>query len=233
MLKKFAALALAIAISDILFNSSAVASDTGGLVSGIYALRTVADSRLDTRQVYLSVNQGRISGYFDNPFTQPASNVPGLDPSCRFFLRGVSRDANHFVLHSFYPDKDDGGKVETGGAITLRRVDSGWTLSVDGEFPNCDVATVSSGDRLTLNVAKPAWIRFGYVDVNKAPLYKGSAFSTKTSGYLIRYDPVALLEPETQSEWAHIDYLKVRLGDLVRWVRANDVKFDDPATTGR
>jgi hypothetical protein len=46
----------------------------------------VPGTTLDGRKVYLAVDQGRVSGYFDNPFTTPAENDPDRDPTCRFLL---------------------------------------------------------------------------------------------------------------------------------------------------
>ncbi|WP_347555291.1 hypothetical protein [Robbsia sp. KACC 23696] len=201
----------------------AQADDSGTLQSGVYTLRTDPNSQLDSRKVYLAVDQGEVSGYFDNPYTQPARNVPDLDPTCRFLLHGSVSDGTHIVLQSSYPEKES-GKSESGGTLTLTKNDRGWEVTVNGDLPNCEVATVSDGETLTLSKVQPDWRGFGYVAVAKAPLYTSASERAKSAAYLVRYDPVAVLRQSGQPGWLYAEYLNARKGVLKRWMKSSDVQ---------
>lgn len=214
---------LVIAMTGCGSTSFAQSANSDAIQSGVYALRSVADGRLDSRKVYIAVDHDQVSGYFDYPFTQPASNVPDLDPSCRFLLRGKLGNGPRIILHAFYPDKQS-GTVQSSGTLTLSKQDGAWAVTVDGDFPDCEVATVDNGDTVTLSEPRPNWRGFGYVVTSKAALYNSPSDAAKSSAYLIRYDPVALLREPAKRDWVYIDYFNARRGTLNRWMKSSDIR---------
>ncbi|MEM5446684.1 MULTISPECIES: hypothetical protein [Paraburkholderia] len=187
--------------------------------SGAYTLRTVAGTQLDYRKLFLSFDGDRVSGFFDNPFTQPASNDPDANPTCRFFLTGKLSSAGEVKLDTWYPT-ERGKADETGASVALKkRSDGTWIATLSGALPNCDVPTIATGDFLKLDTPQP-WRVINYVAVPKSILYSAPADSSRTKAYLVRLDPVAVLE--TRSSWSRIDYLG-KGGGLVRWVKSSDL----------
>lgn len=188
-------------------------------LSGVYALRSVAGTQLDYRKVFLSFDGDQVSGFFDNPFTQPASNDSDANPTCRFFLTGRLSSAGEVKLDTWYPSQP-GKPDETGAPIVLKRGDDGkWTVGLSGSLPNCDVPTIETGDFLKLEAPRP-WRSINYVTVVKSVLYAAPTDSSKTRAYLVRFDPVGMLD--THSNWSKIDYFG-KDGDLVRWVKSSDL----------
>jgi hypothetical protein len=188
-------------------------------LSGVYALRSVAGTQLDYRKIFLSFDGGQVSGYFDNPFTQPVSNDSDANPTCRFFLTGKLSSANEMKLDTWYPSQS--GKLDEGGApIVLKRGDDGkWTVGFSGALPNCDVPTIATGDFLKLEAPR-AWRSISYITVPRSILYSAPADDRKTRAYLVRFDPVSVLD--THSNWSKIDYFG-KGGDLLRWVKSSDL----------
>jgi hypothetical protein len=190
----------------------------GGISSGNYALRTLLGSQLDFRRVYMAEDDGKISGFFDNPFTRPANNDLGENLTCRFFFSGSTRGDGSIRLDTWYPDEQT-GHIETGSPIVLREKSGAWMATVTGDLPNCDAPTIETGDFLTLDKPEP-WKSIGYINKSRSLLYSGPNEGSRTKGYLVRSDPVALLQGN--SEWLHITYIG-HGSNLSRWLKRPDL----------
>lgn len=186
--------------------------------SGIYKLRTQPESQLDFRRVYIADDNGKISGFFDNPLTRPAENDLEGNLTCRFFLSGSTVDDGSIRLETWYPGELM-SQFQTGASIVLREKSGAWVATVTGDLPNCDAPTVETGDVLTLDQPK-SWKNIGYINKSISPLYSKPSEGSRTKAYLVRHDPVALLEGNT--EWLHIIYIG-HGSNLSRWLKRSDV----------
>lgn len=183
------------------------------LRSGVYALRTVPGADLDHRKVYIAVDKGQVTGYFDNPFTTPAENNPDRDPTCRFLFKGASAPDGKLQVTTFFAGK-------LGASLALSPGNVGvWSVHVDGDLPNCEVPTLESGDSLTLESTRN-WIGFASIASARATLFVGPADGARTKAYLVRDDVVAVLQKE--DKWVQVDYFQ-RGKDVVRWVSTRDL----------
>ena len=85
-------------------------------------------------------------------------------------MRGKLDNGARIVMHAFYPDKQS-GTMQSSGTFTLSKQEGAWAVTVDGDFPDCEVATVDNGDTVTLSEPRLNWRGFGYVVTSKAALY--------------------------------------------------------------
>jgi hypothetical protein len=190
----------------------------GEINSGNYALRTLPGSQLDFRRVYIADNDGKVSGFFDNPFTRPATSVPDENPTCRFFFNGSTLGDGIIRLDTWYPDEQT-GRIETGTSIVLREKSGEWVATVASDLPNCDAPTIETGDFLTLDKPEP-WKSIGYINKAKTFLYSEPSEGSRTKAYLVQSDPVALLL--SNGEWLHIKYIG-HGSNLSRWLKRSDL----------
>jgi hypothetical protein len=190
------------------------AASADELRAGIYDLRTVPGTTLDGRKVYLAVDQGRVSGYFDNPFTTPAENDPDRDPTCRFLLEPARPQGGSIRFKTAFAD-------EQGDPLQLTSTGHGdWKVRVGGILPNCGIPTIDTGDTLHLSTEKP-WLAFASVTARRAPLYTAASDDARGKAYLVRNDVVAVLE--RVGPWVRVDYF-ARGADLIRWMKRADLR---------
>lgn len=186
------------------------------LRSGVYALRSIPGAQLDYRTLYLVVNNGNITGFFDNPSTAPAANNPDRDPTCRFLLRSTSVTRNEVDFATQFSG-DRGEPISV--AASAKGV---WSVRVNGDLPNCDVPTISTGDSLTFSAAR-SWIGFASITSRRARLYSKPEDSAITKAYLVKDDVAAVLV--RNGDWVQIDYFASGT-DLVRWIKRADLQMD-------
>ncbi|WP_198390133.1 hypothetical protein [Burkholderia ubonensis] len=186
------------------------------LRAGVYELRSVPGTQLDYRKVYVAVDKGAVTGYFDNPFTAPAVNNPDRDPTCRFLLKGEAEKGGAVGLATYFAG-------ERGGRISVSLGDRGvWNVRVDGDLPNCEVPTIESGDFLTFKASRN-WIGFATVASKRAPLSMAAQDSARSKAYVVNGDVVAVLV--RQGDRVQIDYF-ARGSDVVRWIKRSDLRDD-------
>ncbi len=190
------------------------AASADELRAGIYDLRTVPGTTLDYRKVYIAVDQGRVSGFFDNPFTTPAQNDPDRDPTCRFLLEPASVQGRSISFATAFAG-------EQGDKLQLTSNGQGdWKAQVGGTLPNCEIPTIETNDYLHLNTEKP-WIGFASVAAKRASLYTAANEGARGKAYLVKNDVVAVLE--RVGPWARVDYFS-RGTDLIRWMKQSDLR---------
>lgn len=196
--------------------SIGAAAQADELRSGVYALRSVPGTQLDYRKLYLAVDNGNVTGFFDNPFTAPAANNPDRDPTCRFLLKSTSVTPNQVDFATQFSG-------DRGQPISVSSSAKGvWSVHVRGDLPNCDVPTISTGDSLTISAARD-WIGFAAVASRRTRLYLRPDDSSVTKAYLVKDDVVAVLA--RKDEWVQVDYF-ARGTDLIRWIKRSDLQVD-------
>jgi integrase len=188
-------------------------------ISGEYLIRSVSGTSLDFRKIYLIFGNSGVQGFFDNPFTRPASNGHDFDPTCRFFLTGKVIDENELKLETWFPEKET-EHIFRGSAIALKKMGSGWVVSIDGALPNCEVATIDNGDEIVFSSPRK-WVGFSYVNKVRANLYAKPEVKSRIRSYLVEFDAVAVME--TGAEWSKIDYF-LNGRDLIKWIPTSDLK---------
>lgn len=97
-----------------------------------------------------------------------------------------------------------------------------WSVRVNGDLPNCDVPTISTGDSLTFSAAR-SWIGFASITSRRARLYSKPEDSAITKAYLVKDDVAAVLV--RNGDWVQIDYFASGT-DLVRWIKRADLQMD-------
>jgi len=192
-----------------------------GTPSGIYAISSTPDAKLDYRKIYLTTNGMSVNGFFDNPYTRPAVDHPDDDPTCHFFVSGEFH-VDEIKLDTWFPDKET-GKLDSGSPIFLKKKEDKWIVSLGDDLPNCDIPTIDSGDSVSFATAKP-WVGFAYINTSKAELYAEPNDANRTKGYLIHYDVVAVIKRE--GDWSSIEYLE-NGSKSVRWIKNKDIIFTD------
>jgi hypothetical protein len=190
---------------------------SGEISSGSYTLRTLPGSQLDFRRVYMAEDDGKIFGFFDNPFTRPAKNDPDENLTCRFFFSGSALGDGSIRLDTWYPDEQT-GHIETGAPIVLRERSGAWVATVTGALPNCDAPTIETDDFLTLDRPEP-WKSIGFINKARSFLYSEPNEGSRTKAYLVRSDPAALLQGNIG--WLHITYIG-HGSNLSRWLKRSD-----------
>ncbi|MCM2481437.1 hypothetical protein [Burkholderia glumae] len=207
---------IGLAVIAALALSISTAAQADQLRSGVYALRSVPGAQLDYRKLYLAVDNGHITGFFDNPSTAPAANHPDRDPTCRFLLKSTSVARNEVDFATQF-----GGAQ--GQPISVSSNAKGvWSVRVHGDLPNCDVPTISTGDALTFS-AERAWIGFATVASQRARLYAKPEAPAATRAYLVKDDVAAVLA--RKGDWVRVDYF-FRGTDLIRWIRRSDLRTE-------
>jgi hypothetical protein len=134
------------------------------------------------------------------------------------FFNGSMLGDGSIRLDTWYPDGQT-GNIETGSPIVLREKSGQWVATVTGDLPNCDAPTIESGDFLKLDAPRP-WKSIGYINKSKTFLYSDPSDDSRTKAYLVRSDPVALVQ--SKGEWVEINYFGHR-ANLLRWLKRTDL----------
>lgn len=207
---------LASAIAALLTFSYAFSAD---LQSGVFSLRSVPGAQLDFRKIYLVKRDGKVEGFFDNPFTQPTENNPDANPTCKFFLNGEFYTPGEIQLHAWYPESDQAGDASAGASIFLTKSGDSWKVRIAGDLPNCDMPTVETGDFIKSDMVEP-WQSIAYISKPKSYFYTRPHDTDRTRGYLVHSDAVAVIKYE--GDWALVNYLRGDI-NLIRWMKRADL----------